>query len=396
MSHFVVVLGILAAGSAAATGTAPHKGPSLTLFERPNYLGRHISFHAAAETARQAFVAHSARSTGVWTVCDGRAATSKCQTVNGDAATLKLEPAVVRPGVDAVALYEQPDLKGRRVIYSFASDQPPPFAARSARTWGGPWSLCDAASGRCQVIDGERPVAVEVQVGLVKPGRSAGRVQLAEASAPPAAPEPPLLKLTIAAPPTDEPAPPAEALPAPPLPIPAAPPDATPPPAAPPSAVLAEASPAPAAEATPSPYVDIPLPPRDEAPLSRQEAPAPPPREVALAPPPPPQAEQIRRVAYACEDGQGLTVLFDDGDQTAMVLVHDQDPLALRRSRDQGGGFFYRGSGHVLFGAGARAGFASEGAQPVDCYARGARRQVSSRAEAPYTASSDEDSPGDR
>jgi len=251
MSRFVLALGVFAAGSAMAAVNPPHEKSSLTLYEKADFLGQRTTFHAAAETARQAFAAHSARSTGVWTVCDGREATSKCQTVNGPAATLKLEPAVVRPGVDAVALYEQPGLKGRRAVYSFASDQPPPFRPRSARTWGGPWSLCDIATGRCQIVDSERPVAIDVAVDLVKPGRAGGRLQLAAAPAPPAAsaPESPLLTLTVAPPPDEAPAPQA----APPE-APAAPPEvasqeaappAAAPPAAPPPVVLAEASPAP-------------------------------------------------------------------------------------------------------------------------------------------------------
>ena len=60
------------------------------------------------------------------TLCDGKDPASKCQTVTSQAATLKLLPAIVRPGVDAVALYEEAGLKARRVVYSCASDQPPP------------------------------------------------------------------------------------------------------------------------------------------------------------------------------------------------------------------------------------------------------------------------------
>ena len=380
LSRFVLVLGLLVGGSATASATLPHEKPSLTLYEQAGFLGRRVTFHAAAETARQAFVAHSARSTGVWTVCDGHTASSKCQTVNGPASSLKLEPAVVRPGVDAVALYEQPGLKGRRAVYSFASEQPPPFRPKSARTWGGPWSLCDAATGHCQIVDGERPVAVDIEVGLVKPGRAAGRLQLAETSPPaaPSEPETPLLRLTMAQPADETSAPPA-----PPPEDPAStPPEAAPPPA--PPVTVAEASPAPAMTPAPSPYVDIPLPPRSEAPFApHAEAPPLPTRQIVsdVRPSDPPPSDPVRRVVYACEDGQGLTVLFDDRDQTAMVLPHDQDPVALRLNRDHdSGGFYYEGSGHVLFGAGARAGYASDGARPVDCYA-GARRELSSRAQ---------------
>ena len=364
LSRLLLVVGSLAvASTAGAAAKAPHETPSLTLYEKPDFTGRHVGFHGQADTARQAFDAKSARSTGVWTLCESRDPAGKCQTVTGAAATLKLTPAIVRPGVDAVALYEEPGLKGRRVLYSFASDQPPPFPAKSARTWGGAWSLCDAAGAHCQVIDSERPAAVDVKVGLVKPGRPQEKLQLALAPPAPSYPAP-------AAAPPEPPAPQiAEAPP---------PPEAAPPPEdMPPPPVLAEAPPPPAEAEPASPYVDIPLPPRErDAPPPVVEIPAPP-RETL-----PPNA--VRRVSYVCEDGRGLTVLFDDRDDSAMVLAADRNPVALRRSQaEEAGGFFYEGSGHVLFGAGGRAGYASDGAEPVDCYARGARRQLSYRDDGP-------------
>ena len=382
----VLALGVLNAGSAmAAAPTVASATPSLTLYEKADFAGRHVIFHGPAENARQAFDAKSARSTGVWTLCEGREPASGCQTVTGPVAKLKIAPAIVRPGVDAVALYEEPGLKGRRVVYSFASDQAPPFRARSARTWGGPWSLCAADDGRCQVIDGERSEPVEIKVGQVKPGRPPERLRIAMAPPPP---EPP----------------PVEESPAPPAPeIAAAAPPAPPSPAAPPAPVdapppqLAEASPPREAEPALSPYVDIPLPPRErDAPRPAQAA-LPPPAEPPVVRIPIPQREAppspgVRRVSYACEDGQGLTVLFDDGDQSAMVLAAGRSPLALRRSPGQErGGFFYEGAGHVLFGAGARAGYASDGAEPVDCYVRGAPRQLSYRDAEPRSPADDGD-----
>ena len=107
------------------------------------------------------------------------------------------------------------------------------------------------------------------------------------------------------------------------------------------------------------------------------------PRETQELSRPGPPPSQVRRVSYACADGEGLTVVFDDGDRTAMVLIEGQSPQALRRtSGADGGGFFYEGSNHVLFGAGARAGYASRGAMPVDCYLRGTARQFSARQDA--------------
>ena len=145
----VLALGVLGAGPVmAAASTAAPATPSLTLYEKADFAGRHVTFHGPAENARQAFDAKSARSTGVWTLCEGREPASGCQTVTGPVAKLKIAPAIVRPGVDAVALYEEPGLKGRRVVYSFASDQPPPFRTRSARTWGGAMAICSRAGGR--------------------------------------------------------------------------------------------------------------------------------------------------------------------------------------------------------------------------------------------------------
>ena len=380
VSRLILALGILAAGSAAgAPAKPPHQTPSLTLYEKADFTGRHASFLGQADTARQAFDAKSAKTTGLWTLCEGRDPASKCQTVNGAVAKLKIIPAIVHPGVEAVALYEEPDLKGRRVVYSFASDRPPPFPARSARTWGGPWSLCDADGGRCQVVDGEHPSAVDVKVGLVKPGaRPPQRLQLALA-APPAPVASPLAEPV--APPEPEIAdaadPPASevAEAAPPPPLQAAPEDMPPP-------APAEAGQQPQET---SPYVDIPLPPRERDAPPAQEIAPPPPAQGSMVQIPMPGRQTmptgpVRRVAYVCQDGQDLTVLFDDRDQSATVLAGGQNPVALRRSQpEDAGGFFYEGAGHVLFGAGARAGYASDGAEPIDCYAAGARRQLSSR-----------------
>ena len=364
LSRSAIVFGLLAAGAAGATAKPSPDGASLTLYEKADFTGHHVVFHAAAETARSAFTAHSAKSTGVWTLCEGRDPASRCQTVNGAAPKLKIEPAIIRPGVDAVALYEKPGLQGRRVVYSFGSDIPPPFKAKSARTWGGAWSLCDGA-GKCQVVESERPVAVDIQVGLVKAGREPERLQLALAEPkpeprpepPPAAPPPPVETAAAA------PAPPPAQMDTAPL-------------RQDPIGELAEASPPPA-EPAQSPYVDVPIPPRDVETAAAPEA------SELRAPEPPriePPPAQVRRVSYACQDGEALTVVFDDGDRTALVLAEGQRPLALRRTEGaEGGGFFYEGSGHVLFGAGVRAGYASNGAQPVDCYTRGDIRQLSAR-----------------
>ncbi len=160
---------------------------------------------------------------------------------------------------------------------------------------------------------------------------------------------------------------------------------------------LAEAAPAPESE-TRSPYVEIPLPRRARDLPPREEDARPPPAEAPMIQIPAPPRDPlpggpVRRVAYVCEDGQDLTVLFDDRQGSATVLARGADPVALRSSPSaDDDGFFYEGSGHVLFGAGARAGYASDGAEPVDCYTRGGRRQLSYREPPPRrTYGRDED-----
>jgi hypothetical protein len=321
-----------------------------------------------------------AKSTGMWTLCEGRDPASHCQTVNGEAAKLKIEPAIVRPGVDAVALYEKPGLQGRRVVYSFGSDIPPPFKAKSARTWGGAWSLCDAA-GKCQVIDSESPVAVDIRVGVVKPGgeppasREPERLQLALAQEPPAPAEPnPIDSLAdeaVKTPPAPRAAPAhveiaaaattsQDALQPPPD-------EATP-------AAVADA--AQSAQAREAPYVDVPVPPRASSPpATPREEPDAGPIEPRRAPTP---VRPILRVSYSCADGGAMTVVFDNGGRTAIVTVEGERPEAMQRAQGAGGGgFFYEGEGHVLFGAGSRAGYASDGAEPVECYLRSGARRLS-------------------
>ncbi|HEY5411001.1 MAG TPA: hypothetical protein VIJ94_09785 [Caulobacteraceae bacterium] len=144
----LVGVGLPLAGQATASS-------SLTLFAEPGLKGRHATYRTASRgLERQGFFARSASSTGMWTLCEGGEVASRCQTVDGQAPELKLSPQIVRPGINALALYDQPGLKGRRVIYSFTADRPAPFHARSARTWGGPWSVCERDFRRCQTLEG--------------------------------------------------------------------------------------------------------------------------------------------------------------------------------------------------------------------------------------------------
>ena len=152
---------------AAALAAASHD--VLTLYSEPGLKGRHASYKAASfDLERQGFAARSAASTGMWTLCEGAEVASRCQTVNGPTPELKLSPQIARPGLNALALYDQPGLKGRQVIYSFAADRPAPFHARSARSWGGPWSLCDRGFQRCQTLDG-RSQSLDLVVAAVRP-----------------------------------------------------------------------------------------------------------------------------------------------------------------------------------------------------------------------------------
>ena len=158
----------------APTGpAAAHADNVLTLYSEPGLRGRHATYrNAAHDVEHQGFVAQSAASTGMWTLCEGGEVASRCQTVEGEARELKLSPQIVRPGLNALALYDQPGLKGSKVIYSFAADRPAPFHARSARTWGGPWALCDRGYKHCQALDGTTK-NLDLVVAAVRPAPEA-------------------------------------------------------------------------------------------------------------------------------------------------------------------------------------------------------------------------------
>ena len=162
-------LTIAPASTTALPATAAAAGPSITLYSEPGLQGQSRTYRSvAADVERQGFVARSATSTGMWTLCEGGEVASRCQTVDGDDPALRLRPQILRPGLNALALYDQPGLKGRRVIYSFAADRPAPFHARSARTWGGAWSLCDRDFHHCQTLDGKSP-SLDLTVAAVRP-----------------------------------------------------------------------------------------------------------------------------------------------------------------------------------------------------------------------------------
>ena len=182
LSLLVALAGVgLPLAALAATPTPPRPAAShlpagpgvLTLYSEPGLKGRHATYRTASrQVERQGFIARSAASTGMWTLCEGAEVASRCQTVDGRASELKLAPQIVRPGLNALALYDQPGLRGRQVIYSFPADRPAPFHARSARTWGGPWSLCDRDFSNCRTIDG-RSQGLDLVVASVRPEAAA-------------------------------------------------------------------------------------------------------------------------------------------------------------------------------------------------------------------------------
>lgn len=324
-----------------ATGPVAAQASTLTLFAGRGFQGEQITYAGGGtSTVRSGFKADSAISTGLWTICDGREPTSRCQTINGAAPQLKLEPTIARPGVDAVALYERPGLKGRRVVYSFASNRPPPFRARSARTWGGPWSLCAAATGRCRTVDG-RNASLNLDVAAVRPGRAPERVQIA-AAAPTSA-------------------------------IPPAPRRTTSPSARAETHVTALARNDRAAAAPRTGAWRLPEAlPRAAEPLAANR-PSPRVEMAQQGAPTRPQAAQ--RVSYACEDGRRLVVLFDPRGDTAEVLSQDEDPLVLRRTSARQG-FRYETWDHALYGDRQRATYEAGADGPVDCWARQPSRRA--------------------
>lgn len=173
-----------------AAPAGAHGDNVLTLYSEPGLRGRHATYRDAAhDVEHQGFTARSAASTGMWTLCEGGEVASRCQTVEGEARELKLSPQIVRPGLNALALYDQPGLKGSRVIYSFAADRPAPFHARSARTWGGPWALCDRGYKHCQALEGTTR-NLDLVVAAVRPAPEAADTDPAPVALPVAAKTP--------------------------------------------------------------------------------------------------------------------------------------------------------------------------------------------------------------
>jgi membrane-bound inhibitor of C-type lysozyme len=316
------------------------------------------------------FTARSAISTGLWTLCEGRKAAGRCQTVNGAAAHLKLEPKIVRPGVDAVALYDKPGLRGRRVIYSFASDLPPPFRPRSARTWGGPWSLCASGARGCEVVDGVRP-NLDLDVVAVRSGRAAIPIAMtgpAPASAHPARPSPPARPSSLAwarnertarSPTATRTPPPSPALAR------LAKPTVR---ARPPSIALARNERTDSHSASTGALPPLPTAlPRSVEPLAADARRAAPSDQAAS-----PRASSS--VAYVCEDGRFLTVQFDPRNATAVVRTEDEAPVVLARTSTRLG-FRYEAWDRAFYGERSQASYQVRDDDPVNCWPTPARER---------------------
>jgi hypothetical protein len=359
----------LVAALAAAPWTARAKpaaqAPTLTLFEGPAFQGAQVTY-TGVEThpLRPGFRARSAISTGLWTLCETREAASHCQTVNGAAAHLKLQPGIVRPGVNAVALYDRPGLKGRKVIYSFASDRPPPFRPRSAKTWGGPWSLCASGSRGCQTVEGVRP-RIDLDVAAAWPGRSPRRIQVALNPAPPPARPPPR---PARGPPRAQP-------PAPVL----VRNERRAPPAPPPQ--VQRVAQGPLVTNIPRPLPPLPTAlPRSVEPLATDPRPAAA-RSGQAGKGASPQARQggPSSIVYVCEDGRALTVQFDPRNATAVVRAEDEAPVVLGRASTRRG-FRYEAWDRSFYGELTQATYQVRDDDPVDCWpARSGGRRVLER-----------------
>jgi membrane-bound inhibitor of C-type lysozyme len=115
-------------------------------------------------------------------------------------------------------------------------------------------------------------------------------------------------------------------------------------------------------------YVDIPLPPRRAEPV-RVAAPRPPARRPD---------DGLRHVAYQCEGGRSLNVVFDDWHDTAKVQSPDEGPVFLRKVGSTQG-FRYEDRDLALFGERGEVSFVSGDREPLGCWSPAARRQFSAR-----------------
>lgn len=82
------------------------------------------------------------------------------------------QPANVPAPRNGLTLYENPGFGGRQFTYYSASDQVR-LQARSARTVGGPWAVCEGQPGRSQCITVDGAVSnLNIQAAAVQPGQA--------------------------------------------------------------------------------------------------------------------------------------------------------------------------------------------------------------------------------
>lgn len=77
---------------------------------------------------------------------------------------------------------------------------------------------------------------------------------------------------------------------------------------------------------------------------------------------------RVIRAVYLCEDGERLSVDFDNAREMATVRTSRGEAIDLFMERAPEG-IWYRASGHDLRGRGQFATWASEGAEPTECRA---------------------------
>ena len=77
---------------------------------------------------------------------------------------------------------------------------------------------------------------------------------------------------------------------------------------------------------------------------------------------------RVVRTVYLCDDGERLSVDFDNAREMATVRTSRGDAIDLFMERAPEG-IWYRASGHDLRGRGQFATWSSEGSPPTDCRA---------------------------
>ena len=77
---------------------------------------------------------------------------------------------------------------------------------------------------------------------------------------------------------------------------------------------------------------------------------------------------RVIRAVYLCNNGERLSVDFDNPREMATVRNSIGEAVDLRREQ-AGSGIWYRASGHELRGQGVMATWTADGREPTDCRA---------------------------